>query len=131
MCKLTKAISSYIKKWLGLPHCQSNIGLYGHGALEVPVSSLIKEMTLTDSQDAAIRATGPRLATERKWTPSDAVQQTVLAVRHGDIVGQVWQGRGVLGLGASHPTKHKATSIERGRLVVAENRQQKEAERCA
>ena len=41
--KLERTVSSYIKKWLGLPRCLSNIGLYGHGALEMPVSSLTEE----------------------------------------------------------------------------------------
>ena len=116
--KLERTVSSYIKKWLGLPCCLSNIGLYRHGALELPVSSLTKEfkctkvtlnMTLTESQDHMIPVAAPRLATERKWIPSEAVQQAKSALRHGDIVGQVQHGRGGFGLGTSRTTWHKAT----------------------
>ncbi|KAJ8393829.1 hypothetical protein AAFF_G00055580 [Aldrovandia affinis] len=118
----------------------SNIGLYGHGALELPVSSLTEEykctkvrlnMTLTESQDGMIQAAAPRLATGRKWMPSEAVQQAKSALRHGDIVGQVQHGRGGFGLGASRPTWHKATSTQRRKLVVSQVRHQEEADRCA
>ena len=138
--KLERTVSSYIKKWLGLPRCLSNIGLYGHGALELPISSLTEEfkctkvrlnMTLTDSQDELIQAAAPRLATGRKWIPSEAVQQAKSALRHGDIVGQVQHGRGGFGLGTSRPTWHKATPTQRRKLVVAQVRQQEEADRCA
>ncbi len=138
--KLERTVSSYINKWLGLPRCLSNIGLYGHGALELPVSSLTEEykgtkvrleMTLTKSQDTAIQVAAPKLATGRKWTPSEAVQQARSALRHRDIVGQVQQERGGFGLVTSQPAWHKATSTQRRRLVVDEVRQQGEADRCA
>ena len=129
MKKLERTVSSYIKKWLGLPRCLSNNNLYGHSALELPVSSLTEEfkctkvrlnMTLTDSQDDMIRAAAPRLVTGRKWIPSEAVQQAKSALRHGDIVGQVQHGRGWFGLATSRPTWHKATSTQRRKLVVAQ-----------
>lgn len=88
-------------------------------------------MTLIESQDTTIQAVPPRLATGRKWNPSEAVEQAKSALRHGDIVGQVQQGRGGFGLGTSRPTWHKATSAQRRKLVVAEVRHQQEAERCA
>jgi hypothetical protein len=138
--KLERTVSAYVKKWLGLPRCLSNIGLYGHGALELPISSLSEEykctkvrlsMTLAESQDAAIRTAPPRLATGRKWTPAEAVEQAQSALRHGDILGHVQQGRYGFGLGTSRPTWHKAIPAERRKLVVAEFRHQQEAERCA
>ena len=138
--KLERTVSSYIKKWLGLPRCLSNIGLYGHCALELPISSLTEEfkctkvrlnMTLTESQDEVIRAAAPRLTTGRKWNPSEAVQQAKSALKHKDIVGQVQHGRGGFGLGTSRPTWHKATPTQRRKLVVAQVRQQEEADRCA
>ena len=111
--KLEKTVSSCIKKWLGHPRCLSKIGLYGHDALELPVSSLTEEfkcakmrlnMSLTESQDGAIRMASPRLATGRKWIPSEAIQQAKSALRHGDTVGQVQHGRGEFGLGTSLST---------------------------
>lgn len=41
--KLERLISSFTKKWLGLPRCFRSIGLYGTGILEFPVSSLEDE----------------------------------------------------------------------------------------
>lgn len=38
--KLEKFISSFVKKWLGVPRCFSNIGLYEKGILKLLVSSL-------------------------------------------------------------------------------------------
>ncbi len=43
--KLERIVSTYIKKWLGLPRCLSNISLYGRSVLELPVSSLTEEYT--------------------------------------------------------------------------------------
>lgn len=84
-------------------------------------------MTLTESQDDAVRAAAPRQTIGRKWTPSGAVQQAQSALRHGDIGGHVQQGRGGIGLRTSRPTWHKATSTQRRKLEVAEVRQQEEA----
>ncbi len=57
--------------------------------------------------------------------------QAKSTLRHRDIAGQVQQGRGGLGLGATTPTWQKATQAECQRLVVEEVRHQKEADRCA
>ena len=79
--KLERLISSFAKKWLGLPKCFSSIGLYGSGILELPVSGLAEEfkcskgrleMTLTDSCDPYVAQTAPTLVTGRKWTPAVA-----------------------------------------------------------
>jgi len=66
-----------------------------------------------------IQAASPRLATGRKWTLTEAVQQAKSALRHGDTIGQVQQGRGVFGLGTSRPIWYKATSAQRRKLVEA------------
>lgn len=41
--KLERTASTYIRKWLRLPHHLSNIGLYGNGALELTITSLTGE----------------------------------------------------------------------------------------
>ncbi|ROL50296.1 hypothetical protein DPX16_19100 [Anabarilius grahami] len=83
-------------------------------------------MTLTESQDAIIQAAAPRLATERNWTPTEAIQQAKSTLRHGDIVGQMQKGRGFFGLGTSRPIWYKATFTQRRKLIVAELRQKEE-----
>ncbi|KAJ8385450.1 hypothetical protein AAFF_G00189020 [Aldrovandia affinis] len=106
---------------------ESNIGLYGHGALELPVSSLTEEykctkvrlnMILTESQDGMISGC-PRLATGRKWMPSEAVQQAKSALRHGDIVGQVQHGRDPATL--RHILTGCKTSLSQGRYTWRHN----------
>lgn len=41
--KLERLVSTYGRKWLGLPRCLSSIGLYGKGMLDLPISSLSVE----------------------------------------------------------------------------------------
>ncbi|KAL3999364.1 acyl-CoA thioesteraes 11 [Sarotherodon galilaeus] len=107
--RLERLVSSYIKKWLGLPKCLNSVGLYSDGILSLPIASLVDEfkcakvrleMSLTDSRDPIVRGTAPTLATGRKWTPATSVLQAKSALRHRDVVGHVQQGRGGFGLGA-------------------------------
>ncbi len=115
--KMEQTMTSYVKKWLGVPRCLTNISLYGKGVLELPITSLTEEykcskvrlqMILKDSRDHTISNAVPLLLTGRKWTPSDSVQQATSALRHSDIVGHVQLGRGGFGLTASKPTWRKA-----------------------
>ena len=138
--KLERLVSSYARKWLGLPRCLSSIGLYGKGVLELPISSLAEEykcakvrleMMLLDSSDPFVAQAAPILATGRKWTPLEATKQAKAALKHRDIVGRVQHGRSGLGAGASTPAWNKATPFQRRKLVVQEVRQQEEAARCA
>ncbi len=138
--RLERLVNVQVRKWLGLPRCLSSIGLYGNGALSLPISSLVEEykcskarleMTLTESRDPFVRGAAPTLATGRRWRPGVAVAQAKSTLR---IVGQVQQGRGGLGLGATTPIWQKATPAERWRLVVEEVCHQEEEtdvpERC-
>ncbi|XP_025760230.1 uncharacterized protein LOC112844845 [Oreochromis niloticus] len=101
--RLERLVSSYVKKWLGLPKCLSSIGLYSDGILSLPIPSLVEEfkcakvrleMSLTDSQDPIVRGTAPTLATGRKWTPATSVLQAKSALQHRDVVGlsRSWVG---------------------------------------
>ena len=82
--RLERLVSVQVRKWLGLPRCLSSIGLYGNGALSLPISSLVEEykctkarleMTLTESRDPYVRGAAPTLATRRKWKPTAAVAE--------------------------------------------------------
>ena len=66
-------MSSYMKKWLGVPRCLTNISLYGKGILELPTMSLTEEfkcskvrllMTLKDSKDQSICNAAPPVLTD-------------------------------------------------------------------
>ncbi len=141
--KMERTMTSYVKKWLGVPRCLTNISLYGKGVLELPITSLTEEykcskvrlqMTLKDSRDQTISNAVPPLLTGWKWTPSDTVQQATSALRNSDIVGHVQLGRGGFGLTASKPTWHKASTSEKRKIVVEEvrrQRRQKEALRLS
>lgn len=41
--RLERLVNAQVRKWLGLPRCLSSIGLYGNGALSLPVSSLVED----------------------------------------------------------------------------------------
>ncbi|KAJ8414647.1 hypothetical protein AAFF_G00038490 [Aldrovandia affinis] len=138
--KMERTVTSYVKKWLGVPRCLTNISLYSKGVLELPLTSLTEEykcskvrlqMTLKDSRDQTISNAALPLLTGWKWTPSDAVQQATSALRHKDIVGHVQQGRGGFGLAAREPTWRKASTSERRKLVVEEVRREEETARSA
>lgn len=62
---------------VGVPRCLSSLALNGQGLLQLPLSSLTEEfkcmkvrleMTLMESNDTAIQAVTPTLATRKKWT---------------------------------------------------------------
>ncbi|KAJ8412700.1 hypothetical protein AAFF_G00116510 [Aldrovandia affinis] len=138
--KMERTVTSYVKKWLSVPRCLSNISLYGKGVLELPLTSLMEEykcskvrlqMTLKDSRAQTISNAAPLLLTGWKWTPSEAVQQPTSALRHKDIVGHVQQGRGGFSLAAREPTWCKASTSERRKLVVEEVRREEETARSA
>ncbi len=84
--KMERTMTSYVKKWLGVPRCLTNISLYGKGVLELPITSLTKEykcskvrlqITLKDSRDQTISNAVPPLLTGWKWTPSDGAASYV------------------------------------------------------
>ncbi|KAK0139173.1 Retrovirus-related Pol polyprotein from type-2 retrotransposable element R2DM [Merluccius polli] len=132
--RLERLVNAQVRKWLGLPRCLSNIGLYGNRALSLPISSLVEEykcaktrleMTLTESRDPFVRGAAPTLVTGRKWKPSAAVAVAKTALRHRDIVGHrgPWFG--------SNNTDLAKGKTEWRHMVVEEVRHQEEAARCA
>lgn len=135
-----RLVNLHVRKWLGLPRCLSNVGLYSNRVLSLPISSLVEEvkcakvrldMSLTDSRDPVIRGAAPTLATGKKWTPATAVLQAKSSLLHHDIVGHVQQRRGGLVLGMITPPWQKASTTERQAMVVEEVHRQKEAARSS
>ena len=75
-------VSSYLRRWLGLPPSLSNIGLYGNtNKLRLPYSSVREEFLVawareySGSRDAKVSGAGIVVRTGRKWRAADAVQQ--------------------------------------------------------
>lgn len=40
--QMKRRVSPYVRKWLGLPRCLSNVALYGQGLLQLPLSDSLK-----------------------------------------------------------------------------------------
>ncbi|KAE8284702.1 hypothetical protein D5F01_LYC16135 [Larimichthys crocea] len=138
--RLERRVSTHVKKWLGLLRCLTTTGLYGDSVLKLPLTSLTEEfkcaktrlqMTLNKSKDLVMRENAPTLATGHKWIPTRAVEEATAALSHADIVGNVQQGRGGLGLTTSCPAWRSATAPARRKMVVEEVRRQEEAARWA
>jgi len=92
--KLEALISSYIRKWLGFPHCLSRLGLYSKRILQLPVSALTEEfecarvrleITLVESRNKCVREAAPVLKTGRKWSAKKSVVEAKAALQIGDF----------------------------------------------
>lgn len=139
--KLERLVSSYVRKWLGLPRCLSSIGLYGKGMLHLTISSLVEEykcakdrleMMLLNSNDPFVAQCCPYLGhREEMEPPLVATKQAKAALRHKDIVELVQEGRSGLGLGDSTPIWSKAYLSQICKMVVQEVREEEESRRCA
>ena len=76
-------ISSFIRKWLGIPRCLSNLAFYSHGnKLQLPLTALTEDFkvtkarfftTLHDSEDQIIRNTLPDVTKGSKWSISEEI----------------------------------------------------------
>ncbi len=125
--KLERLVSTYARKWPGLPKCLSSTGLYGKGILELPISSLSEEykcakvrleMMLTESKDPLVAQAAPTLATGKKWNPSEAIKQPKAALRHRDFVPECSKGgvAWVLGTACQSGTRPVQQGVQRWSL---------------
>jgi len=132
---LERRISSYLRRWLGVPRSFSNVGLYSSGSrMQLPITALTEEfkatnasavLTIRESQDQTIRDAGITVRTGRKWKAERAVKEAEARLKHQDIVGTTAQGR--LGLGCvTRASWGTASTKERRELVLKEIRQQEE-----
>ena len=83
-------------------------------------------MRLNESKDIVVRENAPTFAAGCKWRPATAVEEATTALRHADIVGNVQQGKGGLGLTTCCPTWRDATAPTRRKMVVEEVRHQED-----
>ena len=128
-------VSSYIRKWLGIPRSLLNIAFYGHNTkLQLPLSSLIEEfkvtkarlyMMLRDSEDQVIRDTLPEVKTGMKWSAREEVEAMESWLQHKDIIGATQSGRAGLGM-QKHTYFYRASSYEKRKLVADEIRASQE-----
>ena len=108
---LERRVSSYLRKWLGLPKCLSSAALYGKtNTLQLPFKGLKEEFMVTrtrealqyrDSKDPKVATAGIEIRTGRKWDAKRELQIAEERLRHKAIVGTVAKGRSGLGY---HPS---------------------------
>ncbi len=89
---LERRVSSFLRRWLGLPRSLSSIALYGHNTkLQLLLKSLEEEFKVTrarevmlyrDSSDPKVAQAGVQVKTGRKWRADDAVSQADSWIRH-------------------------------------------------
>ena len=99
--------NKYLRKWLGVPPCFSNVGLYSNsGNLQLPISSLVEEfkigkvrlhMMMKDSADEIIRKAYPEIKSGTKWSAVKAAQQAECSLRIRDIISVTQTNRAGLG----------------------------------
>lgn len=98
--------SSNSSKWLGLPQCLSEMGLFGRNTLQLPLQSISLDykqektrlvLKLRESADQAVKNTNPKVLTGRKWNAQSKVDQAISRLQHKEIVGRVQEGRAGLG----------------------------------
>ncbi len=127
--KLDGLANSFIRKWLGLPRCLSDVGLFGRNTLQLPLRSIglgYKQekarmvLELKESTDQLVRAAGPKIQTGRKWKAQEEVDMAISRLKHSEIVGRVQEGRAGLGRSETPLFWSKASKEERRAMVVAE-----------
>lgn len=121
--------NSYIRKWMGLPRCFTDAGLFGWNMLELPLKSislgykqekarLVLEMK--DSADHLIRSAKVPIRTGCKWKAPDEVENAISSLKHKEVMGSTQTGRAGLGWAAQRQFWSKATKRERKTMVVDE-----------
>ena len=135
---IERALSGYIRRWLGVPRSFSSIGLYSSGSkLQLPLSSVTEEfkvtkarqvMMLRDSSDEKVSGAQVEVNTGRKWRADKAVSDAEARLKHNDIVGTTTMDR--LWLGCVTIASWKSAALaERRKMVQQEVRSSKEADK--
>ncbi len=84
--KMDGKANSFIRKWLGLPHCLCETGLFGKNALQLPLQSInlgyMQEksrlvLELRESTDQSVRNISAKVPTGRKWNAQAEVDQAI------------------------------------------------------
>ncbi len=127
--KMDGLANSFIRKWLGLPRCLSEVGLFGRNTLQLPLRSIslgYKQekarlvLELRESTDQLVRAAGTQMRTGRKWKAQEEVDVAIGRLKHREVVGRVQEGRAGLGRGETPLFWSKASKEDQRAMVVAE-----------
>ncbi|CAJ1066598.1 hypothetical protein ROHU_018794 [Xyrichtys novacula] len=125
--RMDNLANSYIRKWMGLPRCFSDVGLCGWNMLELPLKSitlgykqekahLVLEMR--DSADRLVRSAEVPIRTGRKWKAPEEVENAIARLQHKEVMGATQTSHAGLGWAAPRQFWSKATRRERKTMVV-------------
>lgn len=98
---MDRLANSIIRKWLGLPRCLSDIGLFGRNTLQLPLRSISlgyrqekarMVLELRESTDQLVRAAGSQIRAGRKWKAQEEVDMAISRPKHQEVVGRVQEG---------------------------------------
>ena len=107
--RMDSLANNYIRKWLGLPRCLSDAGLFGWNMLELPMKSIslgYKQekaclvLELKDSADQLIKSAKVPIRTGCKWKAQAEVDHAISSLQHREVMGSVQTSRAGLGWGA-------------------------------
>ncbi|XP_063058826.1 uncharacterized protein LOC134452393 [Engraulis encrasicolus] len=137
---MERKISSYLRRWLGLPRSLSSAALYGSSnTLQLPFSGLTEEFMVTrtrealqyrESRDVKVASAGIQVRTGRKWRADKALEVAESRLRQKVLVGSIASGRA--GIGYFPSTRvDKVQGKERQHLIQQEVRAGVEEERAS
>ncbi len=133
--RMEVVVSGFVRRWLGVPHCLTNIAFYGQGGkLQFPLTSLTDEfkvvrvqefMMLRDSSDAVVKNALPEKKGSRKWNARAEVDEMEERLQQEEVMGMVQHGKHGLGW-MKHERWGKACVKERRKMVEREVRRKEE-----
>ncbi|XP_048863711.1 uncharacterized protein LOC125738598 [Brienomyrus brachyistius] len=128
---LERKISSFLRRWLGLPRSLTSAALYSRSnKLQLPFSSLEEEFRVSrtrealvyrESSDSRVASAGIVVKTGRKFRAQEGLELAESRLRHRALVGTVAVGRAGLG-SFPQPRFHRAQGKDRRHLVLEEVR---------
>lgn len=127
--KMDGKANSFTRKWLGLPRCLSEVGLFGRNTLQMPLQSISLGyklekarlvLELKESTDETLRNAKAKVLSGRKWNAQTEVDQAIGRLQHQEVVCRVQAGRAGLGWGEAPRFWSKANRKEMNEMVVAE-----------
>ena len=129
---MERKISSYLRRWLGLPKSLSSVALYGTtNAIQLPFRGFEEEFVVTrtreaiwyrDSRDLKVSGAGIEIRTGRKWSAARELKIAEERLQQKAMVGTVASRTRGLGYYPS-PRRDNARGKERRALLQKEVRE--------
>ena len=137
---MERAVSSHLRKWLGVPRTLTDVALYSSTAkVTLPTTSLVEEfkvakarvfLMMRDSSDPVIRTAQPEISSGKKWEVANGVEEAESRLRLKEVVGAVQQDRCGIGW-KEHRWWSKESERGRREMVTEEIRKMEEEKRMA